>query len=50
MEMTILIREDRIIKSLYEKSMNLYLYTPLHSVHHLGVLTGIVSGNILRIH
>ena len=28
MEMTIAIREDWIITSLYEKSMNIYLYTP----------------------
>ena len=28
MDMTISIRKDRIITSLYEKSMNLYLYTP----------------------
>ena len=28
MDMTISIREDRIITSLYEKTMNLYFYTP----------------------
>ena len=43
--MTILIPEDRIITSLYEKSV----YTP-HSDHTQGVLTGLVSCNILRIH
>ena len=48
--MTISIREDRIVTSLYEKSMNLYLYIPPHSAHPPGVLTGLVSGNILRIH
>ena len=48
--MTILICEDRIIPSLYEKYMNLYFYTPLHSAHPLGVLPGLVSGNILWIH
>ena len=50
MDMTITIREDRIITSLYEKAMNLYLYTTPHSYHPPGVLTGLVSGNILRIH
>ena len=50
MDMTILIREDRIVTSLYKKSMNIYLYIPPHSAHPPGVLTGIVSGNILRIH
>ena len=49
MYMTISIREDRIVTSLYEKSMNLYLYIPPHSAHPPGVLTGLVSGNILRI-
>ena len=50
MEMTIAIRKDQIITSLYEKSMNLYLYIPPHSAHPPGVLTGLVSCNILRIH
>ena len=50
MDMTISIREDQIVTSLYEKSMNLYLYTPPHSAHPPGVLTGLVSGNILWIH
>ena len=48
--MMISIREDQIITSLYEKSMNLYLYIPSHSSHPPGVLTILVSGNILRIH
>ena len=48
--MTILIREDRIVTSLYEKSMNLYLYIPPHYAHPPGVLTGLVSGKILWIH
>ena len=50
MDMTISIREDRIVTSLYEKSMNIYLYIPPHSAHPPGVLTVLVSGNILRIH
>ena len=49
MDMTISIHEDRIVTSLYEKLMNLYLFIPPHSAHHPGVLTVLVSGNILRI-
>ena len=48
--MTISIREDWIVTSLYEKSMNLYLYIPPHYAHPPGVLTGLVSGNIRRVH
>ena len=50
LDMTISIREDWIITLLYEKSMILYLYILPHSAHPPGVLTGLVSGNILRIH
>ena len=49
-DMTITIRRYQIVTSLYEKSMNLYLYIPPHSDHPPGVLTVIVSGNNLRIH
>ena len=48
--MTIAIRGDWIVTPLCEKEMNLYLYIPPHSSHPLGVLTGLVSGNILQIH
>ena len=48
--MTISIQEGRIVTSLNKKTMNLYLYTLPHSAHPPGVLTGLVSGNILRIH
>ena len=50
MDMTISICNDRIVTLLYEKSMNLYLYILPHSAYLPGVLTVIVSGNILRIH
>ena len=30
--------------------MTLYLYIPPHSAHPPGVLTGLMSGNILHIH
>ena len=48
--MTITIRGDRIVTSIYEKVMNLYLYILPHSAHPPGVLTGLVSGDILQIH
>ena len=48
--MTITICKDRIITSLYEKAMNLYLYIPPHSANPPGVSTGLVSANILWIH
>ena len=50
MDMKITIRRDRIVTSLYEKEMKLYLYTLPHYSHPLGVLTGLVYGNILHIH
>ena len=50
MDMTISICEDRIVTSIYEKSMNLCLYILPHSTHTPGVLSGLVSGNILCIH
>ena len=50
MNMTISICEDRIVTSLYEKCINLCLYIPPHSAHPPGVLTGLVSDNILRIY
>ena len=49
MDMTISIREDWIVTLLYEKAMLLYLYILPHSTHPLGVLTGLVSDNILRV-
>ena len=49
MDTTIAICKDWIVTSLYEKAMNLYFYIPPHSSHPLGVLTRLVSGNILRI-
>ena len=44
MGMTISIHEYRIVKSLHEKVMNLYLYILPHFDHPLGVLTVIVAG------
>ena len=50
MDMTISIHKDWIVISLYEKSINLYLCISPQYAHPLGVLTGLVSCNILRIH
>ena len=50
MDMTIAIRGYWIVISLYEKAMNLYLYIPPNSSHLPGLLTRLVSGNILQIH
>ena len=49
MYMMISIYKGWIVTSLYEKSMNLYLYILSHSVHPPGVLTGLFSGNINNI-
>ena len=50
MDMIISIRKDQIVTCHYEKSMNLYLYILPHYAHPLGVLTGLISVNILCIH
>jgi hypothetical protein len=40
----------KIITSLYTKPMALQLYLPPHSCHALGVLSGLIFGNVLHIH
>lgn len=49
MDLTITIEKDRIVTTLYEKALNLYLYIPPFSSHPRGVFTGTISGQILRI-
>eukprot|EP00956_Cyclotella_meneghiniana_P012770 scaffold18171_cov42-Cyclotella_meneghiniana.AAC.1 len=49
MDLTITIKKDRIITTLYEKALNLYLYIPPFSSHPRGIFTGTISGQILRI-
>ena len=49
MDLTIRICNNRIVTTLFEKELNLYLYLPPHSAHPPGVLHGLVIGNILRI-
>ena len=51
LDITISIKKnDEIHTTLFEKSLNLYLYIPPHSAHPPGVLTGLVIGNCHRIH
>jgi hypothetical protein len=50
MDLTICIENRRLMTSLYEKEMNLYLYLPPHSAHPPGLISGMVMGGIFRIH
>ena len=49
MDLTITIEKDRIVTTLFEKDLNLYLYIPPFSSHPRGVFNGTISGQILRI-
>ena len=50
MDLRLKIGRRRVTTSLYAKPMALHLYLPPHSCHAPGVLSGLVSGNILRIY
>ena len=50
MDLRLTIAGKRIKSSLYAKPMTLHLYLPPHSCHAPGVLSGLIFGNILRIH
>ena len=50
MDLSLQIQGTRVTTTLYSKALNLYLYIPPRSAHPPGVLTGLVSGNILRIY
>jgi hypothetical protein len=48
MDLKLSIQGDRIVTSVFEKEMNLYLYLPPSSAHAKGVGTGLIFGHILR--
>lgn len=50
MDLTISIENNRCTTTLFEKSLNLYLYIPPHSSHPPGVLSGMVMGTLYRIY
>ncbi len=50
LDMILQIKNGRIVTELYEKALNLYLYISPSSAHSPGVLSGLIIGNILRIH
>ena len=50
LDMVLTIDDIRIKTQLYEKMLNLYLYISPFSAHSPGVLSGLIIGNILRIH
>ncbi len=50
MDLRLTIERGRIKSSLYAKPMALHLYLPPHSCHAPGVLSGLIFGNVLRIH
>jgi hypothetical protein len=50
MDLQLKIHDRKIQSTLYEKQQNLYLYIPPHSAHPKSMLTGLIYGNILRIH
>ena len=50
MDLRLKIEGRHIKSSLYAKPMALHLYLPPHSCHAPGVLSGLVFGNVLRIH
>ena len=49
LDITVTIENNVIQTTLFEKSLNLYLYIPPHSAHPPGVLAGLVIGNCHRI-
>ena len=50
MDLWLKIEGKKIVTSLFAKPMALHLNIPPHSCHALGILLGIVFGNVLRIH
>jgi len=50
MDLRLKIEGRHITTSLYAKPMAIHLYLPPHSCHAHGVLSGLVFGNVFRIH
>lgn len=50
LDMTISIRNHRIHTTIYEKSLNLFLYIPPLSAHTPGLLSSLVRGFFFRLH
>ncbi len=50
MDMTIQVKWEKIITTIYAKPMALYQYIPPNSCHPPGVLTGLIFGQILWIY
>ncbi len=50
MDLRLKIDGKKITSSLYAKPIALHLYIPPHYCHAPGVLSGLVFGNVLRIH
>jgi hypothetical protein len=50
MDMTISIKEDKIVTTIFEKRSNFHLYIPPNSCHPSGLLRGIFYGMMNRIH
>ena len=50
LDITLTLHEQRIKTNLFQKPLNLYLFIPPKSAHPPGVLPGLISGTIYRIH
>ncbi|KAL7485665.1 hypothetical protein ACHAW6_011260 [Cyclotella cf. meneghiniana] len=50
MDLSLSIVNQKIHSTLYEKKQNLYLYIPPNSSHPTGMLSGLIHGNVTRIH
>ena len=50
LDMILYLKNGKIETTMYEKALNLYLYISPFSSHPPGVLSGLIIGNILRIH
>ncbi len=48
--MTIQVKGEKIVTTIYAKPLALYQYIPPNSCHPPGVLTGLIFGQILRIY